>query len=175
MEPVSKFSARKATAWPDGVSAWGEPLAARTVAVVTMSWVMRPAASEDVKSGWGGAGYRLTDITNNDLSGRELCDPAFWRDDTTLVCGLQQLTLTSDYSSVAETKELVPANDRSNSTPVPSPDGKSFAFLSSGEGGTVTLFKGDLDSPVAQPVKVADLEPPLDGSDDHRETLVRWN
>ncbi|MER7521043.1 hypothetical protein [Streptomyces sp. NPDC126499] len=125
--------------------------------------------------GESSGGHKLVDLATEGLGQRKTCAPAFWRDDTTLVCGMQQITLASDYSKVLKNEDLVPANDRSNMTPVPSPDGKSFAFLSSGEGGKLTLYRGDFSSLGAQPVKVADLEPPLDGSDDHLETLVRWN
>ncbi len=125
--------------------------------------------------GRSGGGYKITDLATEGLDHRETCAPVFWRDDTTLVCGMQQITLASDYSKVVKNQDLVPANDRSNMTPVPSPDGKSFAFLSSGEGGKLTLYRGDLSALGAQPAKIADLEPPLDGSDDHLETLVRWN
>ncbi|MFE1228765.1 hypothetical protein [Streptomyces sp. NPDC058745] len=125
--------------------------------------------------GASGGGYKLTELETTGLDGRETCAPAFWRDETNLVCGTEQITLAADYSKVVKSQDLVPANDRSNMTPVPSPDGKHFAFLSSGENGALTLYRGDLSTPGAQPVKVADLEPPMDGSDDHLETLVRWN
>ncbi|WP_149825779.1 hypothetical protein [Streptomyces tailanensis] len=103
------------------------------------------------------------------------CTPAFWRTNTSLVCGLRQITFTSDYTSVVKDEELVPANDRSNSAPIASPDGKGFAFISESED-RLGLFRADFTSGgTAQPVKVADLEAPLDGASDHIETLVRWN
>ncbi|MDX3308229.1 hypothetical protein ACWGH3_03950 [Streptomyces sp. NPDC054884] len=103
------------------------------------------------------------------------CTPAFWRTNTSLVCGLRQITFTADYTSVVKDEELVPANDRSNSAPVPSPDGKGFAFISESED-RLGLFRADFTSGgTAQPVKIADLETPLDGASNHVETLVRWN
>ncbi|MDW8803713.1 hypothetical protein P1P68_02535 [Streptomyces scabiei] len=115
-------------------------------------------------------------IENKQLDDRLACKPAFWRTNTSLVCGLREITFTSDYTSVVSDKELVPANDRDNGTPILSPDGKTFAFISEGEDDQLALFRADFTSGgTAQPVKVADLETPLDGSDDHIETLVRWN
>ncbi|MEU2751275.1 hypothetical protein ABZ613_34275 [Streptomyces collinus] len=104
------------------------------------------------------------------------CEPAFWRTNTSLVCSLREITFTSDYTSVEKDEELVPANDRTNGIPVASPDGKAFAFLSEGEGDQLALFRVAFAAGgTAQPVKVADLEAPLDGARDHIETLVRWN
>ncbi|MFE7838957.1 hypothetical protein ACFU53_23795 [Streptomyces sp. NPDC057474] len=104
------------------------------------------------------------------------CRPAFWRDNTSLVCDLNLITFTSDYSSVVKAQELVPANDRSNGAPIRSADGKSFAFISEGEGGKLALFRSDFAAGgSAQPKKIADLEAPLDSASDHVETLVRWN
>lgn len=115
-------------------------------------------------------------IENEKLDDRLGCKPAFWRTNTSLVCGLREITFSSDYTSVVSDEELVPANDRDNGTPLLSPDSKAFAFISEGESDQLALFRADFTSGgTAQPVKVADLEAPLDGSDDHVETLVRWN
>ncbi|ULR52359.1 hypothetical protein [Streptomyces deccanensis] len=115
-------------------------------------------------------------IENKQLDDGPACRPAFWRTNTSLVCGLREIVFSSDYKSVVSDEELVPANDRDNGTPLLSPDGKGFAFISEGEGDRLALFRADFTSGGnAQPVKVADLEAPLDGSDDHIETLVRWN
>ncbi|MFI9230612.1 hypothetical protein [Streptomyces rimosus] len=73
-----------------------------------------------------------------------------------------------------KTEDLAPKNDRVSLPPVPSPDGKSFAFLSKGEGGQWTLFRGDFTGG-AQPVKIANVGQPLDGAYKHRTSLIRWN
>ncbi|MFF8195114.1 hypothetical protein ACF05L_30595 [Streptomyces bobili] len=115
-------------------------------------------------------------IENKKLDDRLACKPAFWRTNTSLVCSLREITFTSDYTSVVSDEELVPANDRTNGIPLASPDGKAFAFVSEGEDDQLSLFRATFTSGgTAQPVKIADLEAPLDGYDDHIETLVRWN
>ncbi|WP_163010885.1 PD40 domain-containing protein [Streptomyces dangxiongensis] len=171
-DAATTSTALAANAWPQAVTPSGDVAAdlSDTPAYGPMLALYRVTSD-----GGSSGGYKLTDLTTKGLDGRETCAPTFWRDATTLVCGMQQITLASDYSRVVKNEDLVPANDRDNRTPVPSPDGKSFAFLSSGEGEKLTLYRGDLSSIGAQPVKVADLEPPLDGSDDHLATLVRWN
>ncbi|GGU09192.1 MULTISPECIES: hypothetical protein [Streptomyces] len=121
-----------------------------------------------------GAGSFLTDIETKGLDGTSLnCRPSFWRDATTLVCEFKQITFTADYAKVVKTEDLIPENDRTNLPPVLSPDGKSFAFLSKGENDRWGLFRGDFSG--AEPVKITDVDPPIDGSDEHRESLVRWN
>ncbi|MFG3347021.1 hypothetical protein ACGF1Z_18370 [Streptomyces sp. NPDC048018] len=159
-----------ANSWPQAVSPSAKVTAelsgsVDTGPVLTLHRLTAAGASD--------GGYTLTDLKGAD--GKETCAPAFWRDETRLVCDLEQITFAPDYSRVVKKENLVPANDRSNMTPVASPDGKHFAFLSGGEGGKLTLYRGDLSSPGARPVKVADLDPPMDGSDDHLETLIRWN
>lgn len=115
------------------------------------------------------------EVVDTKQDGLERCRPAYWRTNTSLVCSLRELSFSSDYTTIVKDEELVPANDRSNGTPVPSPDGKGFAFISESEDRLV-LFRVDFTSGgAAQPVKVADLEAPLDGAADHVETLVRWN
>ncbi|WP_159050177.1 hypothetical protein [Streptomyces sp. MMG1533] len=123
-----------------------------------------------------GVGGYLEDVTTKGLDSVSGCEPVFWRDDTNLVCDFKQITFTSDYTEAVKTQDLIPANDRANQNPVLSADGKSFAFLSEGEGDQLSLFRADFASgATAQPVKVADVEMPLDGSEDHHITLVRWN
>ncbi len=75
---------------------------------------------------------------------------------------------------MVRTEDLVPENDRVGLPPVPSPDGKGFAFLSKGEGGQWALFRGSFTGG-GRPVKVANVDQPLDGADKHRTSLVRWN
>ncbi|MGW2562132.1 hypothetical protein ACWCXB_23325 [Streptomyces sp. NPDC001514] len=122
-----------------------------------------------------GAVSFLSDIGTAGLDDAPLnCDPSFWRDATTLICEFKQITFTADYRKVVKTEDLIPENDRVNLPPVPSPDGKGFAFLSRGEGGQWALFRGQF-TPGAQPVKIADVDEPIDGSDKHRTSLLRWN
>ncbi|MFH8749522.1 hypothetical protein ACH4GK_26850 [Streptomyces rimosus] len=73
-----------------------------------------------------------------------------------------------------KTEDLVSKNDRVSLPPVPSPDGKDFAFLSKGEGWQWALCRRDFTGG-AQPVKVATVDQPLDGADKHRTSLVRWH
>ncbi|MEU7071982.1 hypothetical protein AB0B30_26000 [Streptomyces narbonensis] len=113
---------------------------------------------------------------NNDKP--ENCNPAFWRDDTTLVChydSLTQLTFSPDHQRVTKTVELLPESDRNTVDPTPSPDGKSFVFLSRNANDQWVLYRSEFATPGAQPVKVAALDLPIDGADDHRVSLVRWN
>lgn len=125
--------------------------------------------------GWSGADAFLTDLETKGLGedGPD-CAPSFWRDATTLVCEFKQITVTADYKKVVRTEDLVPENDRVGLPPVPSPDGKGFAFLSKGEGGQWALFRGSFTGG-GRPVKVANVDQPLDGADKHRTSLVRWN
>ncbi|MEN2416853.1 hypothetical protein AABB02_01945 [Streptomyces rimosus] len=125
--------------------------------------------------GWSGADACLTDLDTKGLGedGPD-CAPSFWRDATTLVCEFEQITVTADHKKVVKTEDLAPKNDRVGLPPVPSPDGKSFAFLPKGEGGQWALFRGDFTGG-AQPVKVANVDQPLDGADKHRTSLIRWN
>ncbi|MFD7325405.1 hypothetical protein ACFV9D_30670 [Streptomyces sp. NPDC059875] len=44
----------------------------------------------------------------------------------------------------------------------------------SGESGEWAIFRGQFGS-TAQPVKIADVPEPIDGSDDHEITLPRWS
>ncbi|MFD3937729.1 hypothetical protein ACFWSF_19115 [Streptomyces sp. NPDC058611] len=107
-----------------------------------------------------------------------MCDPAFWRDDTTLVCqhdSLKQLTFSADYQRVAKTENLLPESDRGARDPIPSSDGKSFVFLSKTDSNQWVLYRSDFATPGAQPVKIAELEQPLDGAADHRVSLIRWS
>ncbi|MFJ6785760.1 hypothetical protein [Streptomyces yangpuensis] len=120
---------------------------------------------------------RVSGPQQGDTGVKQHCDPAFWRDDTTLVCrhdSLRQLTFSPDYQRVTKTEKLLPESDRGVGVPVPSPDGKSFAFISKTDSNQWVLYRSDFATPGAQPVKVAELEPPLDGSDDHRVSLIRW-
>ncbi|MFD3997588.1 hypothetical protein [Streptomyces sp. NPDC058548] len=113
---------------------------------------------------------------NNDKP--QNCTPAFWRNDTTLVCqydSLTQLTFSADHQSVVKTEELLPESDRSAGDPTPSPDGKSFAFLSENDSDQWVLYRSDFATPGAQPVKIAALDLPIDGADDHRVSLIGWN
>lgn len=171
-DAASTATALAANAWPHAVTPSGA-IAADLSDIPASGLTL--ALDRVTSDGGSSGGYKLTDLATKGLDGRETCAPAFWRDESHLVCGMQQITLAPDYSKVVKNEDLVPANDRSNMTPVPSPDGKRFAFLSGGEGGKLTLYQGDLASLGAQPVKIADLEPPMDGSAEHLETLVRWN
>ncbi|MGW0367282.1 hypothetical protein [Streptomyces sp. NPDC002990] len=113
-----------------------------------------------------------------DTGVRQHCDPAFWRDDTTLVCrhdSLKQLTFSADYQRVTKTENLLPESDRGVQSPTPSPDGKSFVFLSETDSEQWVLYRAAFATPGAQPVKIAELEQPLDGADDHRVSLIRWS
>ncbi|MFD3682794.1 hypothetical protein [Streptomyces sp. NPDC058613] len=108
----------------------------------------------------------------------QFCDPAFWRDDTTLVCrhdSIEQLTFSADYQQVTKKQNLLPESDRVAGVPIPSPDGKSFVFLSKTDGNQRVLYRSDFATPGAQPVKIAELEQPLDGAADHRVSLIRWS
>ncbi|WP_369144807.1 hypothetical protein [Streptomyces sp. R44] len=123
-----------------------------------------------------GAGVYLTDIKTQGLDedNREFCEPAFWRNATTLVCDFKQLTFSADYTKLLKTEDLVPENDRINGQPVLSADGKSFAFLSKGEDGRRGLFRGDFNG--GAPVKITSVDPPVaDPEDNLRTALIRWN
>ncbi|MFI8966562.1 hypothetical protein ACIGO8_31135 [Streptomyces sp. NPDC053493] len=116
----------------------------------------------------------LTPIKTAGLEEKSVfCEPSFWRDATTLVCEFKQLTFSADYKAVLKTQNLVPENDRLNLSPVSSPDGKSFAFLSKGDDRQWGLFRGDYSG--GQPVKIGNVDMPLDGSEKHRTSLLRWN
>jgi hypothetical protein len=70
---------------------------------------------------------------------------------------------------------MISADCRSVTTQEPTAR-KAFAFISEGENDQLALFRVAFAAGgTAQPVKVADLEAPLDGARDHIETLVRWN
>ncbi|MFC9395906.1 hypothetical protein ACFTWS_22465 [Streptomyces sp. NPDC057027] len=128
------------------------------------------------ESGGIGAGVYLTEIatTGLDENSKVFCEPAFWRNATTLVCDLQQLTFSADYTKLLKTENLVPENDRINGQPVLSPDGKSFAFLSRGEDGRSGLFRGDFSG--GEPKKITSVDPPVpDPEREMRTTLIRWN
>ncbi|MEV7569349.1 hypothetical protein [Streptomyces tanashiensis] len=124
-----------------------------------------------------GAGVYLHDITTTGLGdkGSEVfCEPAFWRNATTLVCDFKQLTFSADYTKLLKTEDLIPENDRINGQPVLSADGKSFAFLSRGEDGREGLFRGDFSG--GAPVKITNVDPPVpDPEHELRTTLIRWN
>ncbi|SED15639.1 PD40 domain-containing protein [Streptomyces sp. TLI_105] len=126
-------------------------------------------------SGGIGAGVYLTEIapTGLDEDNREMCVPSFWRNATTLVCEFKQLTFSADYKKLLKTEDLIPENDRINSQPVLSPDGKSFAFLSKGEDGRRSLFRGDFSG--GAPVKITTVDAPVADEDNLRTTLIRWN
>ncbi|SFO14539.1 hypothetical protein SAMN04487980_10821, partial [Streptomyces sp. cf124] len=169
-EAFSQDAATTATA----KAAKGSPLPITPNGAVDAWW-----GDGDIEAGIGLSRIRpdgedeVIEIKQDKLGMR--CTPAFWRTNTSLVCDLRQITFTSDYTSVVSDEELVPANDRFNSAPIASPDGKGFAFISESED-RLGLFRVDFTSGgAAQPVKVADLEAPLDGAADHVETLVRWN
>ncbi|MGW5776941.1 hypothetical protein [Streptomyces sp. NPDC003863] len=128
------------------------------------------------KGGGVGAGAFLADIatTGLDENDKVFCEPAFWRNATTLVCDLQQLTFSADYTKLLKTENLVPENDRINGQPVLAPDGKSFAFLSKGEDGRRGLFRGDFSG--GEPKKITSVDPPVpDPEHELRTTLIRWN
>ncbi|MFF9853790.1 hypothetical protein [Streptomyces litmocidini] len=122
-----------------------------------------------------GAGTYLTEIATEGLDddAQEFCEPAFWRNATTLVCDFKQLTFSADYKKLLKTEDLVPENDRINGQPVLAPDGKSFAFLSKGEDGRRGLFRGDFSG--GAPVKITSVDPPVPDEDHLRTTLIRWN
>ncbi|MGW8764688.1 hypothetical protein ACWGN5_19490 [Streptomyces sp. NPDC055815] len=124
--------------------------------------------------GIGAEGYLAEiKIEGLDEDNREFCEPAFWRNATTLVCDFKQLTFSADYTKLLKTEDLVPENDRVNGQPVLSPDGKSFAFLSRGEDGRQGLFRGDFNG--GAPVKITNVDPPVPDEDNLRTTLIRWN
>ncbi|MFF7778673.1 hypothetical protein ACFZCG_30170 [Streptomyces tanashiensis] len=127
------------------------------------------------ESGGIGAGVYLTDIATAGLDedNKVFCEPAFWRNATTLVCDFKQLTFSADYKKLLKTEDLVPENDRINGQPVLSPDGKSFAFLSKGEDGRRGLFRGDFSG--GEPKKITVVDPPVADEDNLRTTLIRWN
>ncbi|MFI8767793.1 hypothetical protein ACIGN6_23180 [Streptomyces sp. NPDC053792] len=122
-----------------------------------------------------GAGVYLTDIATAGLDDENptFCEPAFWRNATTLVCDFKQLTFSADYKKLLKTEDLVPENDRISGQPVLSPDGKSFAFLSRGEDRREGLFRGDFSG--GAPVKITNVDPPVADEDNLRTTLIRWN
>ncbi|MFF5707557.1 PD40 domain-containing protein [Streptomyces sp. 62] len=122
-----------------------------------------------------GSGSYLTDIATAGLdeNNKVFCEPAFWRNATTLVCDFKQLTFSADYKRLLKTEDLVPENDRHNGQPVLAPDGKSFAFLSRGEDGRTGLFRGDFSG--GAPVKITSVDPPVPDEDHLRTTLIRWN
>ncbi len=143
------------------------------VATSAASGGLRLARVSD-KGEAGVDGY-LTDLDTKGLGedGPD-CEPTFWHDATTLVCEFKKITVSADYKKVVKTEDLIPKNDRVSLAPLPSPDGKSFAFLSKGEGGQWALFRAGFTGG-AQPVKIANVDQPLDGADKHRMSLVRWN
>ncbi|GGY40214.1 PD40 domain-containing protein [Streptomyces tanashiensis] len=122
-----------------------------------------------------GAGAFLGDLATVGLDedNKVFCEPAFWRNATTLVCDFKQLTFSADYKKLLKTEDLVPENDRVNGQPVLSPDGKSFAFLSKGEDGRRGLFRGDFSG--GEPKKITSVDPPVADEDNLRTTLIRWN
>ncbi|MFD9036498.1 hypothetical protein ACFVZW_35995 [Streptomyces sp. NPDC059567] len=129
---------------------------------------------EELKS----AALRVPGAQSGDTGVKVHCDPAFWRDDTTLVCrhdSLEQLTFSADYQSVTKTEKLLPESDRGAGDPTPSPDGKSLVFLSENSSDQWVLYRSDFATPGAQPVKIAALDMPIDGSDDHVVSLISWN
>ncbi|MDA5284454.1 hypothetical protein [Streptomyces sp. Isolate_45] len=105
------------------------------------------------------------------------CYPAFWRDDTTLVCdySLEQITFSADHKSVVTRISLLPDADRTVQDPLLSPDGKSIAFIARNGAGQDVIYKIDPSTPGSQPVKIAELEKPMDGSDKHKLSLITWN
>ncbi|MFC9816783.1 hypothetical protein ACFVJM_32505 [Streptomyces virginiae] len=124
------------------------------------------------------AALRVPGPRSGDTGVKQHCDPAFWRDDTTLVCrhdSLRQLTFSADYQRISKTEKLLPETDRGVGDPIPSPDGKSVAFISKTDSKQWVLYRSDFATPGAPPVKIAELEPPLDGADDHRVSLIRWS
>ncbi len=155
-----------AVAVPDG----GIVATAGTNTGVRLSRVDRSRAGGGV-----GAGAYLADIATEGLDDDSptYCEPAFWRNATTLVCDLKQLTFSTDYKKLLKTEDLVPENDRTNGQPVLAPDGKSFAFLSRGEDGREGLFRGDFSG--GAPVKITSVDPPVPDTEHLRTTLIRWN
>ncbi|MFE3204761.1 hypothetical protein [Embleya sp. NPDC059237] len=90
-----------------------------------------------------------------------MCGPQLWLDDHRLICrtadNLALVTFADDYSAVASTRDLLPANDRQPDHPVVSRDGASIAFLAT-QGDRQSLYTQDL-APGATPRKVVDLPP----------------
>lgn len=105
----------------------------------------------------------------------ECRQPQVWLDDQNLLClagGIIQsftlVTFAPGRGAITGGRDdLLPETNRMNFSPVPSPDGKSFAFLSQ-QGQQVTLFRQAL-TPGSTPAKVADIEPPTPADE---ETLV---
>ncbi|WP_143658219.1 hypothetical protein [Embleya scabrispora] len=90
-----------------------------------------------------------------------MCGPQLWLDDHRLICrtadNLALVTFADDYSAVASTRDLLPANDRRPDHPVVSRDGASIAFLAT-QGDRQSLYTQDLAAG-ATPRKVVDLPP----------------
>jgi hypothetical protein len=107
------------------------------------------------------------------------CEPVVWIDDDRAICdsslSLNLLTFTSllqftaDHRSATETK-LLPATDRSNFSPVVSPNGTEMVFLSF-RAGEYAVYRMSL-TPGANPTKVADL--PAVKSVLQAPVLIEW-
>jgi hypothetical protein len=91
----------------------------------------------------------------------EVCSPVSWVDRQRFLCttsddtGVSLVTLNAAHTG-ARTRPLLPRTDRRVYDPVPSPDGRSFAFLSF-QGATLSLFVSPLATG-GSPKKVADLD-----------------
>lgn len=102
-----------------------------------------------------------------------------WLDDQTLLCdngtaaepefGL--VTFSPGRKSITEYRDdLLPKANLTSFSPVPSPDHRSFAFLTV-QGQRVTLFTQSL-APGSTPAQVADVAPPRPPQDTLGQTLV---
>ena len=104
--------------------------------------------------------------------------PAEWADSTHLLChhsgNLALITFSRQLTSVTSLQpNLLPETDLVNFSPVMSPDGRSFAFLSL-QGTVVTLYRQAL-APGSTPAKVAVV--PSSGSSANvlAPLLLQWN
>ncbi|WTW96076.1 hypothetical protein OG216_23045 [Streptomycetaceae bacterium NBC_01309] len=106
------------------------------------------------------------------------CMPRFWRSDTVHVCAtdtrLVQLTFSDDFDAVTSVKDLLPTNSRTSQGAMLSPDGKSVVFLSgSGDSSSLPgLYRLELDTPDAAPVKICDVNGP--SNDGRGATVVAY-
>ncbi|MEE1782698.1 hypothetical protein PUR71_07145 [Streptomyces sp. SP17BM10] len=89
------------------------------------------------------------------------CTPKFWIDDHSLFCagkGFSRVVFSDALDSVQKVEQLLPDNDRDNSSVAPSPDLKSVVFLSRQGKDVAELYRLDL-SPGSTPKKISSIAP----------------
>ncbi|MEU8135317.1 hypothetical protein [Streptodolium elevatio] len=128
--------------------------------------VSLPGEDPEVAGKAGQPGYHNETVLPGSGDVPDGCMPRFWRSDTVHVCAtdtrLVQITFSDDFDAVTAVEDLLPANSRTNQGAMLSPDGKSVVFLS-GNGTTSSvpaLYRLDLDTPNAAPVKICDVNGP---------------